>query len=100
MNTYRSTNELTVGWYGEGEWEADFTVAEEHDALAAGVQIVPRPYLVLADNYTVPQGEVFEAAMLIEPETALISGGVIARQDPKPKTVKKTAAAPAPEDKD
>jgi len=85
MNTYKAATPAAVAAFADGVFERDFTVTEEKDWLDAKVlELVPRTYRVLVDNYQVPLGETFDAAFLIEVEAALISGGVIERVDPKP----------------
>lgn len=87
-NTYRAKTKAAEAAFSVGVFERDFTPSEEKDVLDAGLlEIVPRTYLVLSDNYAVPEGETFEAAMLIENEAALIQGGHIERVD-KPPTKK------------
>lgn len=96
MNTYRALSPAAEGMFAAGVFEHEFTVLEERDALDAGlVEIVPRPYRVLTDNFAAaPQGETFEAAFPVETETALIAAGHIERVKPtavKPSTTKSTA---------
>lgn len=81
-NTYRATSEAGVAAFEEDVFERDLTVIEEKDALDSGLlELVPRTYRVLSDNYAHPQGEEFDAAFRIETEAALISGGHIKRVD-------------------
>lgn len=92
-NTYRATTREAVAAYDAGVFERDFTVVEEQDALSSGLlELVPRTYKVLSNNYEVPQGEEFEAAFRIETEAALIDGGHIRR-------VNKRVKPDDPEDK-
>jgi hypothetical protein len=96
-NTYRALTPAAVGVFDEGVFEADYSPSEEKDHLDAGLlELVPRTYKVLSDNYQYPQGETFEAGLLVENEAALISGGHIERVDKPP--AKK--AAKATEEKD
>lgn len=89
MNTYKALSPAAVAAFAEGVFEREFTPVEERDWLAAGLlEIVPRSYRVLSDNYERPMGEVFEAAFLVEIEAALISGDHIERVD-KPEAKKK-----------
>ena len=79
-NIYRALTPQAVGVFSEGVFEADFSPSEEKDWLDSGLlELVPRQYKVLSDNYAVPRGETFEAALLVENEAALISGGHIER---------------------
>lgn len=89
-NTYRAKTKAAEAAFSSGVFERDFTVTEERDALDSGLlELVPRTYRVLSDNYAVPEGETFEAALLIENEAALIAGGHIERVQPKLTTKKK-----------
>jgi len=89
-NTYRAKTKAATAAFSDGVFEHEFTVTEEKDWLDSGLlELVPRKYKVLSDNYAVPLGETFEAAMLKEIEAALISGGHIERVDPKPTAKKK-----------
>jgi hypothetical protein len=69
--------------YSDGVFEHEFTPVEEQDALGAGlVQLVPRSYRVLSNNYTAgEQGSLVELALLKEHEQALIQGGHLERVD-------------------
>lgn len=84
-NTYRvadPTNRAAVAAYAEGVFEREFSATEEADALASGLELVPRTYKQLSDNYSATeQGGTFEAAFLVEVEAALIAGGHIERVD-------------------
>ncbi|HZO69393.1 MAG TPA: hypothetical protein VFB74_30745 [Kribbellaceae bacterium] len=106
-NTYRTLSDVGRHYFGEGDLELNLTADEERDALTNGhLEIVPRTYRVLSDNYEAgKQGEEFERAYPVEIEAGLISGGHIERVDkpePEPKkTAKKTAkAAEAAESKE
>lgn len=80
-NKYRPLSVVGKATYGEVEFEADLSVDEEKDAIGAGhLELVPRTYRVLSDNYTAAaQGKTFEAAFLVENEAALIQGRHIER---------------------
>lgn len=89
-NTYRAKTKTAEAVFFSGVFEREFTPSEEKDALDSGLlEIVPRTYRVLSDNYAVPEGETFEAALLIENEIALIAGGHIERVKPPTKKMKK-----------
>lgn len=89
MNTYRGVSPHGVAVYGEAAFEAEFSVTDERDLLANGhLEIVPRLYRVLSDNYGPGQDKTFEGAFPIEQEAALIQGGHIERVV-KPATTKK-----------
>lgn len=80
MNRYRALTPQAVAAFGEGELELELTAAQEADAINSGLlEIVPRKYRAVSNNYEVPQNEVFEAALLVDVETALVEGGHIQR---------------------
>jgi len=83
-NTYRAVSDRGLALYGEDTFEAEFSATEEADALASGhLEIVPRKYKVLSNNYDAgKQGATVEAALLVELEAALIAGGHIERVGP------------------
>ena len=90
MNTYRATSVYGEATFGPGVFEGEFSASEEGDHLGAGhLEIAPRTYRVLSNNYSAAeQGGTFEGALLVEQEAALIQGGHIERVDPttaKPK---------------
>lgn len=85
-NTYRATSAVGEHFYGAGVSEQDLSPSEERDALSSGhLEIVPRKYRVLTDNYTAgKQGAVVELALEKENEAALVQGGHLERVDDKP----------------
>lgn len=88
-NTYRALSKPAEAAYGTGVLELDLSVDAEKDALGSGLlELVPRTYRVLSDNYVHPQGETFDEAFLVENEAALISGGHIERVDKPAKPAK------------
>lgn len=93
-NTYKALSVLAKSQYGDGVVELDLAPYDEHSEISSGhLEIVPRKYRVLSDNYTAaPQGETFDGAYPVENEAALISGGHIERVDPP----KETPAEPKP----
>lgn len=96
-NTYKAISVVGEHYFGEGIVDLDLSATEEQDALSGKhLEIVPRRYRVLSDNYTAgAQGAVVELALLKENEAALTQGGHLERVDevkPKPK---KTAESPA-----
>jgi hypothetical protein len=95
-NTYKPTSAVGEHYFGADEFEADFTPVEERDWLdGKHVELVPRTYEVLSDNYSGgEQGSEIEAAFVVEIEAALVSGGHLKRVDKKP-AAKKTAAKKA-----
>lgn len=86
-NTYRPVSDRAKALYGEDDFEAEFSAADERDHLNGGhLEIVPRPYRVLSDNYTAgKQGEVVDLALPVEIEAALVSGGHLERAEASPK---------------
>lgn len=97
-NTYRPTSDRAKAMYGTEVFERDFSAADEADLVAAGhVEIVPRPYKVLVNNYAVDghaveQGDTVELALPVENEAALVGGGILERADPAKKTPAKKSA--------
>jgi hypothetical protein len=98
-NTYKPTSVVGEHNFGADEFEADFTPAEERDWIdGKHVELVPRRYKVLSDNYTGgAQGELIEAALPVEIEAALISGGHLerARKAPTPSNENEPDKKPA-----
>jgi hypothetical protein len=90
-NTYKAISTVGEHYFGAGVTDHDLTAVEEKDALQGGhLELVPRTYRVLSDNYTAAaQGETFEGSFLVENEAALIQGGHIERVDPAPKPAPK-----------
>lgn len=81
-NTYRALTPAAEAAYAPGVFDFDFeSPAAESDAVAAGlIEIAPRAYKVLSNNFAAgKQGAVIEAAFLMENEAALIAGGHIER---------------------
>lgn len=82
-NTYKASSVVGEHYFGEGVIDLDLSAVEERDAIDGGhLEIVPRAYRVLSDNYAAgKQGESVELALLKEQEAALIQGGHIERVD-------------------
>jgi hypothetical protein len=79
-NTYRASTPAAAELYEDGVFEREFTAAEESDALAAGVVIVPRRYRVLSDNFKAgPKGAEVELALRVAHEGALLVAGHLER---------------------
>ncbi len=80
-NTYRPLSVSAKSAHGEGVVELDLSVMDEKDALDGGhLEIAPRKYRVLSDNYAADaQGAVVELALLKENDAALIQGGHLER---------------------
>jgi hypothetical protein len=85
-NTYRAVSDRALALHGKDVFEAEFTPTEEQDQLTGGhLEIVPRAYKVLSNNYSAgKQGDVVDLALPVETESALISGGHIERVEDKP----------------
>jgi len=84
-NTYRAVSDRGRAIYGDDVFEATWDATTERDELIAGhLEIVPRKYKVLSNNYAAgKQGSTVEAALLVELEAALIAGGHIERVGPE-----------------
>lgn len=93
-NTYKAISVVGEHYFGEGTVELDLSAAEEQDALSGGhLEIVPRAYRVLSDNYAAgKQGDTVELALLKEQEAALIQGGHLELVEVAKKTGKKPPA--------
>lgn len=84
-NQYRAHGTAGVAAYGADVVDLELDRWTEDDLLRSGVlELVPRPYRVLVDTYSVdgvpvPEGEVIEAAYQVEIEAALVDGGVLER---------------------
>lgn len=83
MNTYRAISDRAKALHDPAEFEADLSATEEADELSGGhLEIVPRPYKVLSNNFSAgKQGDTVDLALLVEQEAALIEGGHIERVD-------------------
>ncbi|HET6915734.1 MAG TPA: hypothetical protein VFH56_06545 [Acidimicrobiales bacterium] len=86
MSTYRAVSDRARAIHGEEPFEADLSAVDEADELAGGhLEIVPRPYRVLVNNYTRgAQGEVVDLPLRVDEERALLAGGIVERADPEP----------------
>lgn len=91
MATYRPVSARAKALHGDDDVELDLSPTDERDALSGGhLEIVPRPYKVLVNNYDAgEQGSTVDLALLVENEAALVSGGVLERVDKKPTSTKK-----------
>ena len=84
-NQYRATSPAAIAAYGDGVIELDLSPSDEADRVGAGVlELAPRPYRVMVDNYSVdgvpvPMDSVVELALPVEHEQALVDGGVLSR---------------------
>jgi hypothetical protein len=93
-NLYRPVSDRARAMYGDEDVERTFTPADEADMVSAGhLEIVPRPYRVLVNNYAGGgQGDVVDLALPVENEAALLSGAILERADPVKKTPAKKSA--------
>lgn len=84
-NTYRALSGRAKALHGDKDFEAELSPVEEQDQLSAGhLEIVPRAYVVLSNNYSAGvQGSTVELALPVEIESALVQGGHIERVDAK-----------------
>ena len=86
-NTYRPLSERAKALYGEADFDADYSPSDERDALDSGhLELVPRTYKVLVNNFTdngeaVEQGSTVDLALPVETERALLSGGILERDE-------------------
>lgn len=96
-NTYLPVSVSAKSEHGDAPVELDLSVDAERDALTGGhLELVPRKYRILSDNYTAGgQGDVVELALPKENEAALIAGSHIERYDEPAKEDKKPAAKAA-----
>jgi F0F1-type ATP synthase epsilon subunit len=105
-NQYKATSEYGKAIFGEDTFDADFTAAEEKDHVDGGhLEIVPRDYEVLSDNFSEgSKGDVYTAALPKEREEWLLGGYHLKRLDPlpekKPAAKKATSKKAEPEGKD
>jgi len=84
-NLYRALTPAAEAAFSDGVFEADFTSSQERDWLDSGLlELVPRRYRVLSDNYELPKDNTFVATMLVEIEQALVGAGHIERVDDEP----------------
>jgi hypothetical protein len=83
MNTYRPVSDRAKALHGADDLELDLSAADERDQLEAGhLEITPRPYKVLSNNFSAgKQGDTVDLALLVEQEAALIQGGHLERVD-------------------
>jgi hypothetical protein len=104
-NQYRAVHPSFVAIHGDEVFDHEFaSAADERDHVDRGwFEIVPRPYRVLSDNFTVDgapvaQGEVVEMAVPMEREAAWIDGGHLerVRRDAKPTVETDDEPAPPP----
>lgn len=82
-NNYRPVSDRAKAIHGVEPFEADLSAVEEADEIGAGhLEIVPRTYKVLTNNFAGgEQGETVDLALLVEEEAALIQGGHLERVD-------------------
>lgn len=104
-NTYKATSVVGEHYFGSGVSELDLSPAEEQDALQGGhLELVPRKYQVLSDNYEAgDQGSMVNLALLKEHEEALLQGGHLRRVDAEPSSKEvpaETKSAPKPQKKE
>jgi hypothetical protein len=82
-NTYRPLSVAAKSQYGDAVVDLDLSVMDEKDAIDGGhLELVPRPYKVLSDNFSGgPQDGEYMGALRVETEAALIAGSHIQRDD-------------------
>ena len=98
-NTYRALSQKAEAVFAPGVFVAEFTPSEEKDHLDSGlIEIVPRTYRVLTDNFSGgPMGSKWTAALLRENEAALLGIHIERVEDDQPTG---DAADSAPGDSD
>lgn len=79
MSTYRPVSDRAKALYGSDAVDLDLSAADERDALDGGhLEVVPRPYKVLVNNYEAgKQGSTVDLALHVDQEAALVSGGIL-----------------------
>lgn len=89
-NTYKPVSDRAKAIFGDDVVDLDLSPSDEKDQLDAGhLEIVPRPYKVLVNNFTGgKQNEVVDLALKVEQEGALLSGGILTRAEPAKKSAK------------
>jgi hypothetical protein len=99
-NTYRAVSGYGKAIYGDDVFEGDFTTAEEQDHLnGKHLELVPRKYKVLSDNFAAgAQGSEIEAAYPVEIE-AMLSGVHIERVEKPTGRAKKPTEPTVADDK-
>ena len=92
-NTYKAISVVGEHYFGAGVSELDLSVADERDAVNDGLlEIVPRKYRVLTDNYEAGKKDALvDLALLKENEAALIQGGHLQRVDANDKPATRAA---------
>ncbi len=98
-NTYKAVSEYGRAIFGDDVFDGDFDAAEEKDHLdGSHLEIVPRKYKVLSNNFTDGEmGSEYVAALPKGREDLLLQGGHLRRDDSPPATkpaTKKTAEKP------
>ena len=93
-NLYRPVSDRAHALHGDEDVELDLSPADEADMVAAGhLEIVPRPYRVLVNNYAEgKQDDVVDLALPVENEEALLGGHILERAEPAKKSTAKKSA--------
>jgi len=80
-NTYMPISVAAKSQYGDAAVSLALSVMDEKDAIDGGhLEIVPRAYRVLSDNFSGgPQDGEWMGALRVETERALIAGGQLER---------------------
>lgn len=91
-NQYKALSEYGRAIFGEDVFDADFAAGEERDHLDGGhLEIVPRDYEVVSDNFSGgPKGSFYRAALVKEIEAALVGGYHLKRVVAKKVAAKKS----------
>lgn len=94
-NTYKPVSERAKALYGEDDFEADLTEVDERDQIDGGhLEVVPRAYRVLSDNFAGgEQDSVVDLALTIGREATLLGHHLERFEGEKPKKAAKKAAS-------
>lgn len=91
MATYKPVSDRARAIHGEDNVDLDLTAVQEADEVSAGhLEIVPRPYRVLVNNFAEgEQGDTVDLALPVGREAIYLEGGILARVEPKKAAAKK-----------
>lgn len=83
MATYKPVSDRARAIHGEDNVDLDLTAVQEADEVSAGhLEIVPRPYRVLVNNFADgKQGSTVDLALNVDNEAALLGGGILERAE-------------------
>jgi hypothetical protein len=92
VSIYKPVSDRAKALYGPDDLDLDLSATDERDALEGGhLEVVPRPYKVLVNNYEAgEQGATVDLALHVDQEAALVSGGILERVEAKKPAKKST----------